>query len=201
MSTATEAPPERVEEPVRQVPAGRAGTLARAAAWVALAAITAGAAALRFAHLGQVIGDPFYDGAVRSMGLSWHNFFFGAVEPSGAIAIDKPPVDLWLQVASVKLLGFGSAALKTPEALAGTLAVPLLYAAVRPVFGVRAGLASRARARAGADRGDHRAQRHDGRGDDGADRARAGAAGAGRAQRAHRSGCWGPPPRWGSPST
>ncbi len=142
MSAATEAPPERVEASMRQVPAGRARTLARWAGWVALAAITAGAAVLRFAHLGQVIGDPFYDGAVRSMGLSWHNFFFGAVEPSGAIAIDKPPVDLWLQVASVKLLGFGSAALKTPEALAGTLAVPLLYGAVRPVFGVRAGLAS-----------------------------------------------------------
>jgi 4-amino-4-deoxy-L-arabinose transferase-like glycosyltransferase len=142
MSTATEAPPERPEESVRQARAARAGTLAKGAAWVALAAITAGAAALRFAHLGQVIGDPFYDGAVRSMGLSWHNFYFGAVEPSGAIAIDKPPVDLWLQVASVKLLGFGSAALKTPEALAGTLAVPLLYAAVRPVFGVRAGLAA-----------------------------------------------------------
>jgi 4-amino-4-deoxy-L-arabinose transferase-like glycosyltransferase len=142
MSTATKAPPEHAEESVRQTPAGRANTLARAAAWAALAAITAGAAALRFAHLGQVIGDPFYDGAVRSMGLSWHNFYFGAVEPSGAIAIDKPPVDLWLQVASVKLLGFGSAALKTPEALAGTLAVPLMYAAVRPVFGVRSGLAA-----------------------------------------------------------
>ncbi len=142
MSAATEAPLEQVEMSVRQVPAGRARTLARWAGWVALAAITAGAAALRLAHLGQVIGDPFYDGAVRSMGLSWHNFYFGAVEPSGAIAIDKPPVDLWLQVASVKLLGFGSAALKTPEALAGTLAVPLLYAAVAPVFGVRAGLAS-----------------------------------------------------------
>ena len=126
---------------MRRVAAGRAGALARGAAWAALAAVTVGAAALRFAHLGQVPGDPFYDGAVRSMGLSWHNFYFGAVEPSGAVAIDKPPVDLWLQVASVKLLGFGSAALKTPEALAGTLAVPLLYAAVRPVFGVRAGLA------------------------------------------------------------
>ena len=114
----------------------------RGASWVALAAITAAAAALRFAHLGQVLGNPFYDGAVRSMGLSWHNFFFGAVEPSGAVAIDKPPVDLWLQVASVKLFGFGSAALKTPEALAGTLAVPLLFAAVAPAFGRRAGLAS-----------------------------------------------------------
>jgi 4-amino-4-deoxy-L-arabinose transferase-like glycosyltransferase len=115
---------------------------ARGAGLVALAAIVVGAAALRFAHLGQVAGNPFYDGAVRSMGLSWHNLFFGAVEPSGAVAIDKPPVDLWLQVASVKLLGFGSAALKLPEALAGTLAVALLFAAVAPVFGVRAGLAA-----------------------------------------------------------
>ncbi|MFI5003659.1 MAG: glycosyltransferase family 39 protein [Solirubrobacterales bacterium] len=115
---------------------------ARWAGWAAVAAITLLAAALRFAHLGQVLSDPFYDGAVRSMALSWHNLFFGAVEPSGAVAIDKPPIDLWLQVASVKLFGFGSTALKVPEALAGTLAVPLLFAAVRPVFGVRAGLAS-----------------------------------------------------------
>ncbi len=110
--------------------------------WVALAAVTILAAVLRFAHLGQVVSDPFYDAAVRSMGLSWHNFFFGAVEPSGAVAIDKPPVDLWLQVASVKLFGFGSTTLKLPEALAGTIAVPLLFAAVMPVFGARAGLAS-----------------------------------------------------------
>jgi len=111
---------------------------------VGLAAILAGAAGLRLAHLGAVVSDPFYDAAVKSMGLSWHNFFFGAVEPSGAVAIDKPPVDLWLQVASVRLLGFHSATLKLPEALAGTAAVALLYAAVRPVFGVRAGLAAAA---------------------------------------------------------
>jgi 4-amino-4-deoxy-L-arabinose transferase-like glycosyltransferase len=110
--------------------------------WIAAALITLGAAALRLAHLGGVVSDPFYDGAVRSMTLSWHNFFFGAVEPSGAVAIDKPPVDLWLQVASVKLLGWGSTALKLPQALAGTLAVALLFAAVRRVFGVRAGLAA-----------------------------------------------------------
>ncbi len=114
----------------------------RAVIWGALAAVTLLAAALRFAHLGQVVSDPFYDAAVRSMGLSWHNFFFGAVEPSGAVAIDKPPVDLWLQVISVKLFGFGSTSLKLPEALAGTIAVPLLFAAVMPVFGARAGLAS-----------------------------------------------------------
>lgn len=108
--------------------------------WVALALITAGAAALRLVDLGAVRLDPFYDAAVRSMGVSWHNFFFGAYEPGGSVSIDKPPVDLWLQVASVKLLGWHSASLKLPEALAGTASVPLLYAAVRRPFGVLAGL-------------------------------------------------------------
>ncbi len=110
--------------------------------WLALAAITALAAALRLVDLGAVRLDPFYDAAVRSMGLSWHNFFFGAFEPGGSVSIDKPPVDLWLQVASVKLLGWGSVSLKLPEALAGTAAVPLLYAALARPFGVLAGLLS-----------------------------------------------------------
>jgi 4-amino-4-deoxy-L-arabinose transferase-like glycosyltransferase len=92
--------------------------------------------------LGAVRLDPFYDAAVRSMGVSWHNFFFGAYEPGGSVSIDKPPVDLWLQVASVKLFGWGSTSLKLPEALAGTLSVPLLYAAVKRPFGVIAGLAA-----------------------------------------------------------
>ncbi len=110
--------------------------------WVVLALITALAAALRLIALRSVRLDPFYDAAVRSMGVSWHNFFFGAYEPGGSVAIDKPPVDLWLQVASVKLFGWGSVSLKLPEALAGTAAVPLLYAAIRPPFGAIAGLVS-----------------------------------------------------------
>jgi 4-amino-4-deoxy-L-arabinose transferase-like glycosyltransferase len=114
----------------------------RGAAWAAAALVTLVAGALRLAHLGQVVGDPFYDAAVRSMGLSWHDFFFGAVEPSGAVAIDKPPLDLWLQVASVQLLGFHSVALKLPEALGGTLAALALFEAVRRVFGLRAALAA-----------------------------------------------------------
>ncbi len=56
------------------------------------------------------------------------------------MSIDKPPVDLWLQVASVKLLGFDSTSLKLPEALAGTAAVGLLYVPMRRVLGFRAAL-------------------------------------------------------------
>jgi 4-amino-4-deoxy-L-arabinose transferase-like glycosyltransferase len=115
---------------------------ATAPEWLALLAILAGAGALRLAHLGSVASDPFYDGAVKSMTLSWHNFFFGAMEPGGSLAIDKPPLDLWLQVISVELFGFSSFALKLPEALAGIAAVALLYAAVRRLFGARAGLAA-----------------------------------------------------------
>ena len=58
------------------------------------------------------------------------------------MSIDKPPVDLWLQVASVKLLGFSSTTLKLPEALAGIAAVPLLFAAVRRMWSTPAALAA-----------------------------------------------------------
>jgi 4-amino-4-deoxy-L-arabinose transferase-like glycosyltransferase len=103
-------------------------------------AVLAGAAALRLIGLGAVRLDPFYDAAVRSMGMSPKNFYFGAWEPGGSASIDKPPVDLWLQVASVKLLGFGSTSLKLPEALGGIAAVGLLYAAVKRVWGFAAGI-------------------------------------------------------------
>ena len=76
------------------------------------------------------------------MALSWHNFFFGAFEPGGSVSIDKPPVDLWLQVISVKLLGFSSTTLKLPEALAGIASVPLLYVVVRRMWSASAGIAA-----------------------------------------------------------
>jgi 4-amino-4-deoxy-L-arabinose transferase-like glycosyltransferase len=109
---------------------------------VALALITAAAATLRLVQISKALPDPFYDAAVRSMTLSWHNFFFGAFEPGGSVSIDKPPVDLWLQVASVKLFGFTPTALKLPEALGGTVAVVLLYAAVKRMWNTAAGLAA-----------------------------------------------------------
>lgn len=109
---------------------------------IALAGIVCLAAGLRFASLRGVPNNFFYDAAVRSMGQSWHNFFFAAFEPGGRVAIDKPPVDLWLQVASVKVFGFNSYALKLPAAVAGTAAVALIYDLVRRLFGTGAGLVS-----------------------------------------------------------
>ena len=109
-----------------------------------MAAITLGAAVLRLVHIGQVPPDPFYDAAVRSMTTSWHNLFFGAYEPGGSVSIDKPPVDLWLQVISVELLGFSSTTLKLPEACAGIASAPLLYVTVRRIWSAPAGIAAAA---------------------------------------------------------
>jgi 4-amino-4-deoxy-L-arabinose transferase-like glycosyltransferase len=102
------------------------------------------AAVLRLIHLGDVPGNPFYDAAVHSMAGSWHAFIFGALDPSGGVSVDKPPVDLWLQVASVKLFGFNPTALKLPQALAGIASVPLLFDLVRRGLGRPAGLAAAA---------------------------------------------------------
>ena len=57
------------------------------------------------------------------------------------MAIDKPPVDLWAQVASVKLFGFNLTSIKLPQALAGTASVVVLFDLVRRSFGWTAGLA------------------------------------------------------------
>jgi 4-amino-4-deoxy-L-arabinose transferase-like glycosyltransferase len=116
----------------------------RPAAGVAITAITALATVLRFASFALVPTNSFYDAAVRSMGLSWHNFFYGAFEPAAQVSIDKTPVDLWLQVASTKLLGLSSVAVRLPEALAGVLAVPLVYDLVRRLFGRTAGVGAAA---------------------------------------------------------
>jgi 4-amino-4-deoxy-L-arabinose transferase-like glycosyltransferase len=75
------------------------------------------------------------------MGESWHAFLVGAFEPGARVAIDKPPVDLWLQVASTRLLGFSTTALVLPAAIAGTLAVAAVYDLLRVLFGRRAALA------------------------------------------------------------
>ncbi|MEA2482233.1 MAG: hypothetical protein QOC55_180 [Thermoleophilaceae bacterium] len=106
--------------------------------------MTALAAFLRLRYLGQVPGNPFYDAAVHTMSQSWHAFLFGALDPSGGVSVDKPPVDLWFQVLSVKLFGFTPTALKLPQALAGIASVPLLFDLVRRPFGRAAGLAAAA---------------------------------------------------------
>ncbi len=103
--------------------------------WSALGLVLALACVTRLWKIQDVPGNVFYDAAVRSMASSWHNFFFGALEPSGTVSIDKPPVDLWLQVASTRVFGYGLLGLHLPEAFGGVLACGLLFGALRGPFG------------------------------------------------------------------
>ena len=84
-------------------------------------------------------GRQYYAAGVRSMLDSWHNFLFNAFDPAGFVSIDKPPVAIWLQVASAKLLGFSALSILLAQVMAGLAAVLLVYVLVRKYWGGTAG--------------------------------------------------------------
>ncbi|MBN9743321.1 hypothetical protein DMP23_19795 [Amycolatopsis sp. A1MSW2902] len=85
-------------------------------------------------------GYPYYSAAVSSMSRDWTAFAFGSLDPLGVVTVDKPPMALWVQVLSVRLLGFHGWALILPQVLEGVAAVWLLYLAVRRWQGERVAL-------------------------------------------------------------
>jgi 4-amino-4-deoxy-L-arabinose transferase-like glycosyltransferase len=97
------------------------------------------AAGLRLWNLGAAgFGTEYYAAAVRSMLLDPHNLLYNAFDPAGLLSVDKPPLALWLQVLSARLLGYGPFALMLPQAIEGCLAVVLLWWLVRRDFGATA---------------------------------------------------------------
>jgi len=107
----------------------------------ALGCVLGLAAFLDFFRLGQNgYANTYYAGAVRSMLASWRNFVFVSFDPGGLVSVDKPPLALWVEAASAKLFGYSGLAILVPEALAGVLAVWILYLLVARYFGRVAGL-------------------------------------------------------------
>lgn len=99
------------------------------------------AVGLHFYNLAQEgYANLYYAAAVKSMLLSWRNFFFVSFDPGGFVSVDKPPLGLWVQALSAWVFGFHGWALLLPQALAGVFSVALLYHLVRRVFGPTAGL-------------------------------------------------------------
>jgi 4-amino-4-deoxy-L-arabinose transferase-like glycosyltransferase len=115
--------------------ATRAGSRRR---WfrVGFGAVLLVAAGLRLWNLTEnEYGNFYYAAAVRSMAASWHNFFYATFDPAGFLMLDKPPVAFWVQVLSVKLLGYNGLALHLPQVLAGVACVALVYFLTRWVCG------------------------------------------------------------------
>ncbi|MBN9261115.1 MAG: glycosyltransferase family 39 protein [Hyphomicrobium sp.] len=97
------------------------------------------AALARTWHLSQNdYGRQYYAAAVRSMMESWHAFLFNSFDAAGFVTIDKPPVAIWLQTLSAKLLGFSGHSILMAQVVAGLIAVLLTYLMVRRTFGPRA---------------------------------------------------------------
>ncbi|MBV8990300.1 MAG: glycosyltransferase family 39 protein [Solirubrobacterales bacterium] len=86
--------------------------------------------------------NSFYAAAVQAATKSWKALFFGSLDRSNFITVDKPPASLWVMALSGRLFGFSSWSMLAPQALEGVAAVWLLYCTVRRWFGAGAGLAA-----------------------------------------------------------
>ncbi len=84
--------------------------------------------------------NTYYSAAAQAGSQSWSALFFGSLDASGFITVDKPPLALWAMGISVRLLGLSPLAVLLPEALAGVASVVILHDAVRRTSGAMAGL-------------------------------------------------------------
>ena len=109
-------------------------------ALVALLVTTAGTYLWNLAASGY--GNSFYAAAVEAGSKSWKAMFFGSLDPSNFITVDKPPAALWVMDLSARIFGFSTWSVMVPGVLEGVAAVALLYGAVRRVANPTAGLAA-----------------------------------------------------------
>jgi 4-amino-4-deoxy-L-arabinose transferase-like glycosyltransferase len=86
--------------------------------------------------------NSFYAAAVQAGTKSWKAFFFGSLDSSNFITVDKPPGSLWVMELSARIFGFSSASMLIPQALEGVATVWLLFCGVRRWFGTGAGFAA-----------------------------------------------------------
>jgi 4-amino-4-deoxy-L-arabinose transferase-like glycosyltransferase len=130
------APVESFADLDAAAPSGRSPT-----GVLAQVAVLALAAALRLWRLDQNgFDNEYYAAGVRSMMAGWHPFFYNAFDPAGFVSIDKPPLALWIQVASAKVFGFHPLAVLLPQVAEGVAAVAVLSHLVRRHWGAAAGL-------------------------------------------------------------
>jgi 4-amino-4-deoxy-L-arabinose transferase-like glycosyltransferase len=84
--------------------------------------------------------NSFYAAAVQAGTKSWKALFFGSLDSSNFITVDKPPASLWVMALSGRIFGFSSASMLVPQVLEAVLAVGLLASSVKRWFGPAAGL-------------------------------------------------------------
>ncbi|MEU4451881.1 glycosyltransferase family 39 protein [Nocardioides sp. NPDC023903] len=86
--------------------------------------------------------NQYYSAAAQAGGVSWKAWFFGALDASSSITVDKPPASLWVMGLSVRLFGLSSWSILVPQALMGVGTVGLVFAMVKKVAPWQAGIAA-----------------------------------------------------------
>jgi 4-amino-4-deoxy-L-arabinose transferase-like glycosyltransferase len=127
--------------PVREAHRPRPGVLLRILVgtsaqpiWIrpAVLALLALTATLYLWALGDSgTANSFYAAAVQAGSESWKAWFFGSLDASSFITVDKPPASLWVMGLSARIFGFSSWSLLAPQALMGVASVALVVGAVR----------------------------------------------------------------------
>ncbi|MEH7121480.1 glycosyltransferase family 39 protein, partial [Neobacillus vireti] len=84
--------------------------------------------------------NSFYSAAVQAGTQSWKAFFFGSIDASNFITVDKPPASLWVMELSARIFGLNSWSMLVPEALMGVASVWILYLTIRRWFSAGAAL-------------------------------------------------------------
>ena len=82
----------------------------------------------------------YYSAAAWAASQSWSAWFFGSVDPSNFITVDKPPLATMVLGLSVRIFGLSSASILVPQALMGIATVAILMAIVRRTFGPAASI-------------------------------------------------------------
>lgn len=79
--------------------------------------------------------NDYYSAAAWAGAQRWSAWFFGSIDPSNFITIDKPPLATMVLGLSVRLFGLSSASVLLPQALMGIGSVAILMATVRRTAG------------------------------------------------------------------
>ncbi|MFI6829266.1 ArnT family glycosyltransferase [Kribbella sp. NPDC050241] len=84
--------------------------------------------------------NEYYAAAVQAGSTSWKAWFFGALDASSFITVDKTPAALWVMGLSGRIFGFNTWSMLVPQALMGVASVGFVYVSVRRWFSANAGL-------------------------------------------------------------
>ena len=79
--------------------------------------------------------NTFYSMAAQAAASDWSAWFWGSLDQSNFITVDKPPLATMAMGLSVRLFGLSSWSILLPEAIFGVATIAVLYAIVRRTAG------------------------------------------------------------------